>query len=30
MTFNQVLGSGNLLVSERVELQLDIAAIKQV
>jgi polyisoprenoid-binding protein YceI len=30
MTFNQVLGSGNMLVSDRVKLQLDIAAIKQV
>jgi polyisoprenoid-binding protein YceI len=30
MTFNQVLGSGNLLVSDRVKLQLDIAAVKQV
>ncbi len=30
MTFNQVLGSGNTLVSERVKLQLDIAAVKQV
>jgi polyisoprenoid-binding protein YceI len=30
MTFNQVLGSGNMLVSERVKLQLDIAAVKQV
>jgi polyisoprenoid-binding protein YceI len=29
MTFNQVLGSGNLLVGEKVELMLDIAAIKQ-
>jgi polyisoprenoid-binding protein YceI len=30
MTFNQVLGSGNMLVSDRVKLQLDIAAVKQV
>ena len=30
MTFNQVLGSGNMLVSERVKLQLDIATVKQV
>jgi len=29
MTFNQVLGSGNMLVSDRVKLQLDIAAVKQ-
>jgi hypothetical protein len=29
MTFNQALGSGNLLVGEKVKLQLDIAAIKQ-
>jgi polyisoprenoid-binding protein YceI len=29
MTFNQVLGSGNMLVSDRVKLQLDISAIKQ-
>jgi polyisoprenoid-binding protein YceI len=30
MTFNQVLGSGNMLVSDRVKLQLDISAVKQV
>ena len=30
MTFNQVLDSGNMLVSERVKLQLDIATVKQV
>jgi polyisoprenoid-binding protein YceI len=30
MTYNQVLGSGNMLVSDGVELQLDISAIKQV
>jgi polyisoprenoid-binding protein YceI len=30
MTFNQVLASGNMLVSDRVKLQLDIAAVKQV
>jgi polyisoprenoid-binding protein YceI len=30
MTFNQVLGSGNLLISDRVKLQLDIASVKQV
>ena len=29
MSFNQALGSGNLLVGEKVKLQLDIAAIKQ-
>jgi polyisoprenoid-binding protein YceI len=29
MTFNQVLGSGNALVSDKVKLQLDISAIKQ-
>jgi polyisoprenoid-binding protein YceI len=29
MTFNQVLGSGNLLVGEKVKLILDIAAVKQ-
>jgi polyisoprenoid-binding protein YceI len=29
MTFNQALGSGNMLVSDRVELQLDIAAVSQ-
>jgi polyisoprenoid-binding protein YceI len=29
MTFNQVLGSGNVFVSDRVKLQLDIAAVKQ-
>jgi polyisoprenoid-binding protein YceI len=28
MTFNQVLGSGNMLVSDRVKLQLDISAVK--
>jgi polyisoprenoid-binding protein YceI len=30
MTFNQVLGSGNMVISDRVKLQLDIAAVKQV
>jgi polyisoprenoid-binding protein YceI len=30
MSFNQVLGSGNMLVSDRVKLHLDIAAVKQV
>jgi polyisoprenoid-binding protein YceI len=29
MTFNQVLGSGNLLVGEKVKLVLDVAAVKQ-
>ena len=29
MTFNQALGSGNLLVSDKVKLALDISAIKQ-
>ena len=29
MTFNQALGSGNLLVGEKVKLNLDISAIKQ-
>jgi polyisoprenoid-binding protein YceI len=29
MTFNQVLGSGNVLVSDRVKLSLDISAVKQ-
>jgi polyisoprenoid-binding protein YceI len=29
MTFNQALGSGNLLVSDKVKITLDIAAIKQ-
>jgi polyisoprenoid-binding protein YceI len=29
MRFNQVLGSGNVLVSDRVKLSLDISAIKQ-
>ncbi len=28
MTFNQALGSGNLLVGERVKLELDISAVK--
>jgi polyisoprenoid-binding protein YceI len=30
MTFNQVLGSGNVLVADNVKLNLDIAAAKQV
>jgi len=29
MTFNQALGSGNLLVSDRVKLSLDVSAIRQ-
>ncbi len=29
MTFNQALGSGNMLVSDRVKLALDISAVKQ-
>ena len=29
MEFNQVLGSGNMLVSDKVKLSLDISAIKQ-
>jgi polyisoprenoid-binding protein YceI len=29
MTFNQALGSGNLLVGEKVKLALDIAAVKK-
>jgi polyisoprenoid-binding protein YceI len=29
MTFNQVLGSGNLMVSDRIKLQLDISAVRQ-
>ena len=29
MTFNQALGSGNMLVSETVKLHLDISAVKQ-
>jgi polyisoprenoid-binding protein YceI len=29
MTFNQALGSGNLLVGEKVKLELDISAVKQ-
>ena len=30
MTFNQALGSGNLLVADKVKLALDISAVKQV
>ena len=29
MTFNQALGSGNVLVSDKVKLALDISAVKQ-
>lgn len=29
ITFNQVLGSGNVLVSDKVKLRLDISAVKQ-
>jgi polyisoprenoid-binding protein YceI len=29
MSFNQALGSGNLLVGEKVKLELDISAVKQ-
>jgi polyisoprenoid-binding protein YceI len=29
MTFNQALGSGNVLVSDKVKLHLDISAVKQ-
>jgi polyisoprenoid-binding protein YceI len=29
ITFNQALGSGNLLVGEKVKLELDISAVKQ-
>ena len=29
MTFNQALGSGNVLVSDKVNLHLDISAVKQ-
>jgi polyisoprenoid-binding protein YceI len=29
MTFNQALGSGNMLVSDKVKLHLDISAVKQ-
>jgi polyisoprenoid-binding protein YceI len=29
MTFNQALGSGNMLVSDKIRLSLDISAIKQ-
>ena len=29
MTFNQALGSGNMLVSDKIKLALDVSAIKQ-
>jgi hypothetical protein len=29
MEFNQALGSGNLLVGDKVELVLDISAVRQ-
>ena len=29
MTFNQALGSGNMLVSDKVKLALDIEAVQQ-
>jgi hypothetical protein len=29
MTFNQLLGSGNFVISDKVKLSLDISAIKQ-
>ena len=29
MTFNQVLGSGNVLVSDKVKLIIDVSAVKQ-
>jgi polyisoprenoid-binding protein YceI len=29
MTFNQALGSGNMLVSDKVKLEIDISAVKQ-
>ena len=29
MTFNQALGSGNMLVSDKVRLSLDVSAVKQ-
>lgn len=29
MTFNQALGSGNLLVSDRVKISIDVSAIRQ-
>ena len=29
MKFNQALGSGNMLVADKVKLALDISAVKQ-
>ncbi len=29
MTFNQALGSGNVLVADKVKLALDVSAVKQ-
>ena len=29
MTFNQALGSGNMLVADKVKLALDVSAVKQ-
>lgn len=29
MTFNQALGSGNMLVGDRVSLALDISAVRR-
>jgi polyisoprenoid-binding protein YceI len=29
MTFNQALGSGNMLVSDKVKLSLDVSAVRQ-
>ena len=29
MTFNQALGSGNVLVSDQVKLSLDVSAVRQ-
>jgi len=29
MKFNQALGSGNVLVGERVKIELEISAVKQ-
>jgi len=28
MTFNQALGSGNMLVSDKVKINLDLSAVK--
>lgn len=29
MKFNQALGSGNMLIADRVKVSLDISAVKQ-